>query len=901
MLSTTPMPRVLSAVFALALASVTALTALPAFAQNAYYFSPETQDFDPAIPTPEQFLGYPIGSRYTRHDRLVDYFRELARVSDKVSVKEIGRSYEDRPLIAVVVTSAQNQGNLESLRAAHARLVDPRATAADPARVPVVVGLYYSVHGNETSSGEAAMLTAYYLVAHRGADTARWLQDAIVLIDPAQNPDGRDRAANWHNAWRSDPPVADPLDKEHVEPFPGGRGNHYFTDLNRDWLAISQQETRAKLALFHQWYPNVQIDFHEMGSGSTYYFEPSPDSMQSPLLPQSSYDWNVTLAKYHAQGLDALGSLYYSGENFDNFSPVYGSTYPDFHGGVGATLEQASSRGLVQDTANGPLEFRFTIRNHVATGLATVRGAVTEHAGLLALQQDFFRSALKQGQQYPTAAFVFGDRYDATNSRRLLDLLLQHHIEVAPLQEAVELQGQRFEPGSAWVVPSAQPQFRLMHSIFEPTPPVKGSVYGSTSYAIAPAYGLQVGRSKRSLPAGASLTALPPAPTAGMIGGAAGYAYAIDWRDAAAPRLLYRLLDLGLRVRVAGKPFAANTGAGVWEFGYGSLVVPVAGQPLAAQALHQAIDAAARDAGVAVQSLQSGHSTAGVDLGSDGFKPVRKPKVALLMGQGVNSAEIGSAWFLLDQQLHWPVTRLDPAQLATVPLEDYTSLVIAGGQYEDLPPRALERLRRWIEGGGSLVAYGSAAKWASEKQLAPFSAKGDAAKGEPTKNDVASTEPAKADAADAKSAKSSDRGRAADADKSDVRHDFAERQDVLSEQRLSGNLVSADADISHPLAYGLQRRAIHVNREANLRLPAPADAFSSVIRVDAKPEINGYLSSENRAKFANALWAAVYAGGKGNVVLFADDPAHRKYWHGTERLLVNALFFGDLLTPPPRG
>ncbi|HEY0335419.1 MAG TPA: M14 family metallopeptidase [Stenotrophomonas sp.] len=850
---------------------VLAVAALPALAQSSYYFPSATPEFDPAVPTPEQFLGYPIGSRYTRHDRLVDYFRELARVSDKVSLKEIGRSYEDRPLISVIVTSAQNQSRLEALRAAHARLADPRDTHVDPAQVPVVVGLYYSVHGNETSSGEAAMLTAYYLVAHRGADTARWLQEAIVLIDPAQNPDGRDRAANWHNAWRSTPPVSDPLDKEHVEPFPGGRGNHYFTDLNRDWLAITQQETRAKLALFHQWYPNVQIDFHEMGAGSTYYFEPSPQSMQSPLLPKASYDWNVTLAKYHAQGLDALGSLYYSGENFDNFSPVYGSTYPDFHGGVGATLEQASSRGLVQDTANGPLEFRFTIRNHVATGLATVRGSVAEHAGLLALQQDFFRSALKQGQQYPVAAFVFGDRQDPTTSRALLDLLLQQHIQVQPLSESVELQGQRYESGSAWVVASAQPQFRLVHSIFESTPPVKGSVYGSTSYAIAPAYGLSVGRAKRVPAGGGILAALPASAASGVVGGAAGYAYVIDWRDAAAPRLLYRLLELGLRVRVAGREFTVDTSAGERSFGYGSLVVPVTAQPLAGESLRAAIDAAAREAGITVVGLVSGHSRSGIDLGSDGFKPVRKPKVALVMGQGVNSAEIGSAWFLLDQQLHWPATRLDPAQLATVPLEDYTSLVLSGGQYADLTPRAVEKLRRWIEAGGSLVAYGSGAKWAADQQLAPFVPKPEAG------------------------AKPEDDKEAAD----DKRRDFADRQDVLSEQRLSGNLVSADADISHPLAWGLQRRDIHVNRESNLRLPKPADAFSSVVRVSAKPQINGYLSEQNRGKFADALWAGVYAGGKGNVVLFADDPAHRKYWHGTERLLINALLFGDLLTPPP--
>lgn len=332
-----------------ALAGVLSTTPAPVLAQTSYYFpAASASDLDPAIPSPEQFLGYLIGSRYTRHNRVVEYLRELDRLSDRITVREIGRSYEDRPLLEVLITSEANQAQIETLKAAHARDADPSAPR-DPA-APVVVGLYYGVHGNETSSGEAALLTAYYLVAGRSEETRAWLDKAVILIDPVQNPDGRDRAANWHNAWASNPPVSDLADKEHVEPFPAGRTNHFFTDLNRDWLAVTQRETAAKLEVFHKWRPNVQIDFHETGAGSTYYFEPSPASMESPLLPHASYEANVVLARYHAQALDGLGSLYYTKENFDNLSPVYGSTYPDFHGGVGVTVEQASSRGLVQDT-----------------------------------------------------------------------------------------------------------------------------------------------------------------------------------------------------------------------------------------------------------------------------------------------------------------------------------------------------------------------------------------------------------------------------------------------------------------------------------------------------------------------------------------------------------------------
>ncbi|WP_156170483.1 M14 family zinc carboxypeptidase [Luteimonas sp. FCS-9] len=845
------------------LLALLALLPLAAVAQNAYYF-PQAQaaDFDPEIPTPEQFLGYPLGTHYTRHDRIVDYFRELARVSDRVTLQQTGRSYEERPLVAAFITSAANHGRLESLRAAHATQRDPGAAA--PAQLPVVIGLYYSVHGNETSSGEAALLTAYYLAAHRGAETARWLDEAIVLIDPAQNPDGRDRAANWHNAWKSNPPVADPLDKEHVEPFPMGRTNHYFTDLNRDWLAVTQRETRPKIELFHQWTPNVQIDFHEMGAGSTYYFEPSPSSMHSPLLPQASYDFNVTLARYHAEGLDALGSLYYTKENFDNFSPVYGSTYPDFHGGVGVTVEQGSSRGLVQDTAGGPLEFRFTIRNQVATGLATVRGAVAEKAGLLALQKDFFRSALAQGRRHDAAAFVFGDAHDPSLTRRLLDLLLLHRIEVHALARETTIDGVTFSPGSAYVVPSAQPQFRLVHAIFETTPKVKESVYGSTSYAIAHAYGIAFARVRRAPALGERVQALPP-PMAGVAGGQARYAYAVDWRDQAAPRVLAALLAQDIRVRSAFQPFTARTADGEIAFSYGTLVVPVAGQALAAEALHAAVDTAAREAGVRAHALSTGQSAAGIDLGSDSVRPLRKPAIALVMGQGVNATEIGSTWFALSEQLRWPATRLDPTQLARAPLGDYTSIVLAGGSYEDWSEATVEALRGWVRAGGSLVTFGSAAQWAIDRKLA----------------DGLGQAPAQDDG---------DTGRA----------DFGDRRDLLAEDRISGNLVSADADISHPLAFGVPRRAIFVNKETPVVLPPARDRFSTVVRIDDAPLVNGYVSVRNRARLGGAPWAVVAATGRGNVVLFADDPAHRKYWHGTERLLLNALLLSDQLVPAGR-
>lgn len=848
----------------LALALLLAIGAMPAFAQNSYYF-PAARQFDARVPSPQQFLGYDIGSHYTRHDRLVAYFNELARVSDRVRVEVIGQSYEQRPLLLVTITSPRNHARSAQIAAQRQALVDPaQPLPGDDA--PSVVWLGYSVHGNETSSGEAAMLTAYYLAANQDAETAGWLENAVVVIDPAQNPDGRDRASNWHNAWGSRPPSADPADREHVEPFPTGRVNHYFTDLNRDWLALAQADSWPKVAQFHRWYPNIQIDFHEMGKDSTYYFEPSPKSMESPLLPRSSYEANHWLARFHAQALDALGSLYYTGENFDNFSPIYGSTYPDFHGAVGVTVEQASSRGRVQETVNGPLHFDFTIRNQVATGLASVRGAVEDRMRLFVLHKAFFRSALAQAAAYPVRDWVFGDAADATLTRRLLALLLQHRIQVHALARDVEVDGKRFRAGSAYVVPVRQPQFRLAHAIFEFTPPVKGDVfYSGTSYAVAPAYGLRYAASRGALPTGAKVEAAPAA-QGGIHGGRAGFAYVADARDFGSYRLLGGLLRDGVRVRTAHQPFTAATAAGEVAFGHGAVVIPVAGQALDARALQARVLARAQEAGVTVHALDSSRTASGIDLGSDNVRVLRAPSIALVMGEGVSATEIGSAWFALDTALGLPASKLDPAQLASVDLSRYTSIVLSAGSYGTVGEAGVTALKRWIAAGGSLVVYGSGARWAIDKGLVEAKLRGDG-KGEEGQ-----------------------------------RLDFGTVRDVFALGRVSGNILSADIDPTHPLGFGVQQRRIWVNKESGLVFEPGKNAFLNVVTIDRQPVVNGYLSDANRARVAGSSYLQVVPSGSGNVVLFADDPAHRKYWHGTERLLLNALLQGNHLnTPKQRG
>ncbi|RFM29078.1 M14 family metallopeptidase [Deminuibacter soli] len=876
----------------------TLLAAQGAFAQNSYFF-PKAGALDSKIPSPEQFLGYPIGSFYTRHEQVVAYLRELARVSDRVHVQTIGRTYEQREQVIVTVTAPANFSRLEQIRQEHLSQLDP-AKPALGSTAPVIIHLGYGVHGNETSSTEVSLLTAYYLAASQDAETQQWLNESVIFIDPSLNPDGRDRAANWHNAFHSFPPVGDPLDKEHQEAWPAGRTNHYYTDLNRDWLNLVQVESRNRVAFFHQWYPNVQIDFHEQGTNATYYFEPTPQRHNSPVIPQFLYDYSTILAKYNAKALDDIGSFYFTKENYDNLSPIYGSTYPKFFGSVAATYEQASSRGVLQESSNGPVTFAFTIRNHLTTSLSTIRGAVAEKAGLLKVQKDFFRYALEQGRKNAAKAYVFGDSRDVTLTKKFLSLLLQHHVKVYELSDNTTQDGKRFEKGSAYIVPAEQPNFLIVHSLFEENFLKDSVYYDNTGWSVIHAYGLQYAKLASSGNKGGEVTAenLP----AGTVEGTSGYAYVIDYNEYNASRALYYLLDKNILVKTAFKPFTAVTAKGNHAYGYGSLVIPVAGQTVSPDSLLRILQAVAADAHISIAPVTTGFSAAGVDLGSSNIHAVKKPEVAVAFGQGVTSSEAGQVWFLLNQQLNLPVSKLDIAAFQRASLKRYTVIVLPGGNYSAWDKATVEKLRDWVNDGGTLITFQTATAWAVKQDLvqeklaeteAPRnrggSGLGQAAESVPGARTVAN---AGAAGALPVTKRSSDSNAVRPVS---ARLDYAEREDAEGARRINGAIFRADLDTTHPIAFGVNSRNLYINKNGSVLLLPSTNKYATVAQYNSKPFVNGYSSKENISRVANSAAIIAASSGDGEVILFADDPTYRGYWLGTSRLFLNAVFFGNLL------
>jgi len=836
---------------------------LSASAQNDYFF-PNAQRFNENIPTPESFLGYKIGERQTRYDRVVAYMEELAKTSDRVTIETIGQTYEYRPQVILTITSPQNHGRLDRIRQDHMQLADPAQSAPSLDNMPVLVHLGYNVHGNESSSTEVSMLTAYYYAANLDSETERYLSEAVIFIDPALNPDGRDRHTNWVSMHQSNPPVSDPADREHNEVWPGGRGNHYWFDLNRDWLPLAHVESRNRLAHFHKWLPNIYIDFHEMGTGSTYFFEPTkPFSSENRLVPRSNYEGlNDIMAGYHAAALDELGSLYFTKEQFDNIYPGYGGTYADFHGGLAITFEQASSRGNIQENSLGELTFAFTIRNHTATGLATVKGAVENRETFLKHQREFFQSALTEAKKNPVRAYVYGETADATRLDKFTNVLLAHQIQVYELDKDQTIDGKKFGKGKSYIVPTDQPQYRMVESVFAKTTEFDDSVfYDASTWTLALAYNLRHAEAKSRIGLGKRITELergnPTSPEK------SSYAYLLDWADYSAPGALYALQQKGIATQTIFKPLTASTSTGEKEFPAGSISIPVAVQPVSADSLYRIIQEISREKGVEFTSVSTGLSLKGVDLGSANVKTLEKPKAMILTGQGVNSTEVGEVWFLLDEKLKMPITKVELSSFGRTNLSRYNTIVMVHGQYNSIDDNGVQKLKRWVNEGGTLITIKGASSWAIEKGLAS--------------GEVISPK-----------AEEPEKGRIA----------FADAQATEGARSVGGSIYMTDLDLTHPLAFGYTDRQLPVYRNSTIYLAPSKNPYSTVAQYTDQPYLSGYVSPANLDKIRNSAALLVHDQGQGRVVMFADNPNFRGTWYGTNRLFFNALFLGSVISTP---
>jgi Zinc carboxypeptidase len=844
-------------------ALVVLLPALSLTAQDLKYYLPDSVTYDPAIPKPKDIIYHEVGEWHVTHDRLVNYMKALAAAApDRIKLETIGFTYENRPQILLIITSPKNHQHLEEIRQQHLLLSDPaKSASANIDNMPIVVWIGHSIHGNEQSGSNAALVSAYYLAAAQGKQIDELLENTVILFDPSFNPDGMQRFSTWVNQHKSKNLVSDPNDREFNEAWPGGRFNHYWFDLNRDWLPAVHVESQNRLKWFHLWKPNLLTDHHEQGSNATFFFQPGVPSRVNPLTPDKNQELTTKLAKFHAAFLDRIGSLYFTKENYDDFYYGKGSTYPDINGAVGILFEQASSRGHLQQTANGLLSFPFTIRNQFVTTLSTLEGAKSLRKEFLQWQRDFYKESVTEAATSPIKAYKFGDMEDRAKTNLFVNMLRRHQIDVYQLKnDLYDVHGILIQDkNTGFVVPVNQPQYRVIRTIFEKTLNYKDSLfYDITAWTMPLAFGLDVKEldvdiSKNS--AQYEKLTNDPVLEGEITGGKSNYAYLIDWSDFFAPAALYELQSAGVNIKVATNQFFSIDRQK--QFNYGTILVPVAMQNLSADQLYVAVKRVAEKYGLKVQSVTSGNSRSGVDLGSSKFIPVTKPLVAMIVGSGVNATDAGEVWYLLDQRMNIPLTHLEIPVFNRVDINKYNTLIMVGGSYGDMNK---DKLRTWVQGGGTLILTEEAINWSAQNGISDIKFK-----------------------------------RAKSPTDSIQRLSYIDREQIDGAQQIYGAIFGADIDPTHPLAYGYNLKTVSLFKADKVFMERSKNPYATPFYYGNKPLQSGWVSRENGEAVKNSAAVIVNTVGNGRVINIADNPNFRAFWLGGTKLFMNSIFFGRII------
>jgi hypothetical protein len=877
-----------------------ALTAAPCLAQDmqaagaatpllsplAHGRTLDLPDLDPAVPSPSQYLGYLLGTRFTHHARILDYLQALADASPRVSFWQYGETYEARPLTLLAVSTPETIAHLDEVRREHLRLADPSGLSSEDidrlaAETPVVVWLAYGVHGNESSSAEAAMAAAYVLAAARGEWGER-LAGTLVLIDPLVNPDGRERYVSGFEQDRGRVADPDPAAAEHWEPWPGGRQNHYLIDLNRDWSWATQQETLQRIAAYRTWEPQVYVDYHEMFSESTYFFPPAADPV-NPLLDSRTVAWLDVFGRANAEAFDRQGWPYYKAETFDLYYPGYGDSYPGFRGAVGMTYEVAGHgrAGLTIERRGGALlTLADRIARHFTTSLATVRTAAENRRDLLAT---FARSradaAARSGPAYLWSP-------DAPEAAALAELLGFHGVRVGRLDGEARLRVRRLTgpdesteerrfPAGTYVVDAGQPLGHLAQALLDRAPRmgeeflerqrarlernVGTEFYDITSWSLPLAFNLEawVAPAPARALEGKVVDAAESSVAASGLDGEGRVGFLVPPAGLAGYRLAAGLLDAGLSFRVA----LEDLEIGGTRFPAGTLFVPRLGNEEAGgAALEEELAPLVAAAGVRARGVDTSYSSEGISLGSDLAPAVLPPKIGLLSGPGVSATSFGFLWHLLDRQVEIPHSRLELDRLGALELADFDVLVLPDGWgYGDaLDGEAGDAVARWVRQGGVLVAVGSAYRWLRDRELTAV---------EPWKP------------AEEKDGKDGDES---------AKPEPLERRPIDT----PGAILETRLTPHHPLAAGLPGAPPVLFSGSTVLLPTGDPQVDVLTAAPEAPVLTGVAWPEAEARLEGALLVSVERAGRGAVVLFAQEPDFRLFWRGTAPLFLNAVLYG---------
>ncbi|MGJ8691729.1 MAG: M14 family zinc carboxypeptidase [Thalassotalea sp.] len=827
-------------------------------------FLPKNQNYLAGITTPEQVLGFELGHHHARHHQLQQFFTRLAEQSERVKFTNIGQSYQRRDQFILTISSADNIKQLTHL------LANRKPPFKKPIVEPLVIWLGYSVHGDELTGAQAAMAVAYHLAASQSPDVINLLNEAVIVLEPSLNPDGMDRYVSWLDTFSTEVPNADPAHIEHQQGWPSGRTNHYWFDLNRDWLMLTQQESQNRLAIYHQYQPHVLADYHEMDVNKSYFFQPGIVSRTHPLTPQKNIELTHRLASAHAAALDKSKRLYFSQEGYDDFYYGKGSTYPDINAGVGILFEQAGSRGLIHQTQTGVLTFTKGIENNVITSLSTLNGALANKTALKQHRFDFYQQVANLVDDEEFDGYLLHEAHDKYRLNLLLSTLQQHQIKVYALAKDFKHNDQVFSKAASFYVPLNQPQYRVIKALFNQQKQFQENrFYDISGWTLPLAMNISfypIEKSRNLKLAGefdinsADKIAITEQfqtsePTAEP------YAYVFQWHHSLAPKLLYRLLSSNIATKVATTGFTAELNKSVKTFSAGSIVVPAAIQTSANW--QSVLTEAAASSEIKIFPLTTGLTASGADIGSPSMVNLRQPKILLIGGQGVSESEAGEVMYYLDHTLNIPVTLVEMSRLPAIKLATYTHLILVDGDYTGLPETQVKQVQSYLIDGGIIYAQKNAANWLADQRLlkARFA----------TQHSI-------------------------DNMYLDDMSSFQDKAEFHAKREISGAIFESQLDLSHPLTLGFNKANLPLFKNSTAIIEKVNLPFATVAKYSPTPLLSGFTDDLLVNRIAGQAAIVAHEFGQGKIIATGDNLLFRGYWLGSAKIFVNSLFFADLIS-----
>jgi len=862
------------------------------FADSTPVLQRTGMQFDSSIPTIQSVLGYDFGERITRHRDMETYFNALLKAApDRVKVQKIGESIEGRALYYIIVSAPENMTRLDELRQANLKLSEPRKTSAGEADAiiqnnPVFVCLSYSVHGNEHSSTEAAMATAYYLLAARDPNVAQIMKNCVIIIDPLQNPDGRERFVNYFNSTVGNKPNTDPNAAEHNEVWPGGRYNHYLFDMNRDWTVLTQPETYARIQAYQQYQPEGFIDFHEMGRNNTYFFPPT-STPHNPNVPKSLPAWWQKLGKAIAADFDKNNVEYYTAEHYDFWYPGYGDSWPTYNGAIAGTYEQASARGLQVMRKDGTLlDYKDAVWHHFLSSLATCKMSSENRQAKLKDFYDFRASAVQEGKTGPVKEYVISRTNDPLETDILIRKLLTQGIEVrqasADFKASVrnyytdQTETKSFHAGD-YIIPMDQPLKRLIEVTFEKEQQFdkdflaaeakrreegeETELYDITAWALPLAYGLDIYWSADVFSSNAPAVTQLPIQSPELQ--PASYAYLVDYRSNEDVHAIVELLNRDVRIYYSGKPFTMNG----HPFHAGSFIIKTKGN---VQNLESVLKEVSNKTGEEFIPTSTGWTEEGPDIGSSDVSFLEKPKVAVVMNLPTDPTSVGAIEYLFDQRYSLNFTPIEGYELSDMDLKDYNVIILPDGgdwaSYDQIiGDDGIKKLDQWVRSGGTLIALQRASTFLIDN-------------GKLTS---------------VKRIKSYIKDSVDPAPQKDEKKDDSNAKPTEAPDYLLGSIARIKINQKHFLGFGYStdELAVFVNSSNVFTPPPDMKAVGAYADAD-RLKIAGLFWDITKKRLEKKAYLTDESMGKGHVILFAEDPNFRAYWEGLSKLFLNGVIYG---------